>query len=476
MSLAQRRREVRAVPPDAWAAWVLNRAFTSQMQPRDEITGHALVQRLETVLLPLQGWAATLSVWLEEILPARLAGVRPEHLDTLLGQGQWLWLVHGEGEATVGTEPLIAFHHSAFPANATEKSAANEALDDASRDLLKCLAEFGPATSHEMAKRLSVPLDHVRQSLFKLISARAVTNEKVAFINRFYHAERSIKGTKQVSTELSATRPSAGRRLNNFRALLSQQGVGGGGRGPGRAAVGAEPGTEGRWRLTEALSEVDENAAARDERQAAWSALLMERYGVICREVVKFGCPNLNWPELADWLEAAEWRGEVRRGYFVEGLSGVQYTTDDIAAELALFCDRSGGGDTASHADELHLISVLDPANLYGASAPLDLPLLAGGRARLPRISGNAILMAHGRPIWIIQESGKRLTSLPHASKEVLRLGLRHLIRYFTKSSNKWTITTLDETPPVKSTWADELAEMGFVRDALSMTLYRGLT
>ena len=41
------------------------------------------------------------------------------------------------------------------------------------------------------------------------------------------------------------------------------------------------------------------------------------------------------WRVLAPHLARAEWRGEVRRGYFVEGLSGVQYALPGAADALA---------------------------------------------------------------------------------------------------------------------------------------------
>ena len=42
-----------------------------------------------------------------------------------------------------------------------------------------------------------------------------------------------------------------------------------------------------------------------------------------------------SWSEVAPYLSRSEWRGELRRGYFVEGLSGVQYATADAAIDLA---------------------------------------------------------------------------------------------------------------------------------------------
>src|SRR6185437_2555347 len=87
---------------------------------------------------------------------------------------------------------------------------------------------------------------------------------------------------------------------------------------------------EGRWsRLSMAPS--DDLEAA----HLAWASALLERYGVLVRETVELDPWAPPWRDLAPWLARAEMKGELRRGYFVEGLSGVQYATAEVVEELA---------------------------------------------------------------------------------------------------------------------------------------------
>ncbi len=125
-----------------------------------------------------------------------------------------------------------------------------------------------------------------------------------------------------------------------------------------------------------------------------------------------------SWRELAPLLARAELRGEVRRGYFVEGLSGVQYATEDAAEELARLAGSARSGGPAV------LLSTVDPANLYGSGAPLDIPLLEGGTARLVRGPANMLVLIAGRPVLIIEGYGKRLTGLASASEAEVRAAL----------------------------------------------------
>ena len=182
-----------------------------------------------------------------------------------------------------------------------------------------------------------------------------------------------------------------------------------------RRSLSARP--EGRW------SRLDPTAGDAESRLLAWAAVLLERYGVLTREVVALEPSAPSWGELAPLLSRSEWRGELRRGYFVEGLSGVQYASTTPPP--------SSPGSRRAPPTPLRsvLVCTTDPANLYGAGAPLDVELLDGGVARLPRLPGNFLVLRAGRPVLIIESYGKRLTGLASASPG------RH--RFRTESSSE---------------------------------------
>ena len=69
----------------------------------------------------------------------------------------------------------------------------------------------------------------------------------------------------------------------------------------------------------------------------------------------------------------------MRRGYFVEGLSGAQFALPEAARMLQETALPSTANAPAV------LLHTLDPANLYGSGAPLDIPLLDGGTRPLLR-------------------------------------------------------------------------------------------
>jgi ATP-dependent Lhr-like helicase len=221
---------------------------------------------------------------------------------------------------------------------------------------------------------------------------------------------------------------------------------------------------EGRWsRLNAAPPDEDPEPV-----RLAWSAVLLGRYGVLTRETLALDPWAPPWRDLATCLSRAELRGEIRRGYFVEGLSGVQYATTEAADALA---ERAA--DT-SRTTELVLISTLDPANLYGTGAPLDIDLLEGGTARLTRSPANFLVLCGGRPVLIIEAYGRRLTGLGSASEPELRAAVAQLPRLARPSRRVFKVESYNGAAPLASPAEPWLAEAGFVRDHPGMAYYAG--
>ena len=144
----------------------------------------------------------------------------------------------------------------------------------------------------------------------------------------------------------------------------------------------------------------------------AQASLLLQRYGIVARELALLDARALPWRVLYEVLSRMELAGDVRRGYFVEGLSGAQFALPEAARQLQDLCLPS------TVAAPVVLLHSLDPANLYGAGAPFDVALLDGGVRSLLRRPGNWLVLRAGRPVLLIEQQGRRLTALPSASRE----------------------------------------------------------
>ena len=240
-------------------------------------------------------------LWETELLPRRVSGYRPSWLDDILGRGSWLWRAEG---STRG-EPRVAFFARDF-AGLTEPAPGpdGDPLGPDESKVLDLLGRMGASFAAELARAAGLEPSRVRRALLDLAGRGLATND------RLDPMRAGSDATLLALAEASRDR-AAGRSLRIK---------------PRRTAAGQ---AEGRWsRLN--LPPDDPQA-----RLLAWAGILLDRYGVLSREVVALEPSAPGWGELAPLLARAEWRGEVRRGYFVEGLSGVQYASEEAAAELA---------------------------------------------------------------------------------------------------------------------------------------------
>jgi ATP-dependent Lhr-like helicase len=430
LSLALRRRESLAVRPEVFADFVARR---QHVHPATRREGAAAVAG---ALESLHGFAAPADLWELELLPRRVRDYRPGWLDELLASGGWLWRAEGDNRGA----PRVAFVPRDF-AGAWPAAATHDALPRVEALVLDQMTGHGASFATDLSRVLGLEPSRVRTALRSLMRRGHVTND------RFDPLRPGAEAMAEALTEASGA--AGGRRggLGHIRPRF-------------RRTASARP--EGRWSR---LSDVDSDPEA---AHLAWAAALVERYGVLSRETAALDPWAPPWRDLAHWLARAELRGELRRGYFVEGLSGVQYATDEAASALT---QQASGPDPG---DEPVLMSTLDAANLYGSGAAFDIPLLEGGTARLLRSPANYLVLLRGRPVLIIEALGRRLTGLASASEVELRSALVLLPTLAGPARRVLKVETYNTAATLASPAAAWLAELGFVRDHPGMAYYAG--
>jgi ATP-dependent helicase Lhr and Lhr-like helicase len=429
LSIAMRRRESVAVPPEAFADFVARRQGVHPTTLREGLAavGMAIEQ--------LRGFAAPADLWESRILPSRVRDFRATWLDEILGSGDWTW----RARADVKGEPRVAFvpRDLAGPWLKFEESPELSSTEMQVHDHLN---RRGASFVAEIARETVLGPAATRAALDSLMRRGQVTNDRFDPLRA--GGQAMLEALHAASSR--AFGPALGRGRPSLRRPASRR-------------------PEGRWSSILSAAVEDPEAA-----HLAWASTLLDRYGVLSRETVEVDPWAPPWRDLAPWLARAEMRGELRRGYFVEGLSGVQYAEPETIAELARVASE------LARSSEPILLASVDPANVYGSGAPLDIPLLEGGTARLTRNSSNFLVLIAGRPVLIVEAAGKRLTGLASASEIELKRAISLLTtlagphRRVLKVENYNTATTL--ASPAEP-W---LAEAGFVRDPPGMAFYAG--
>lgn len=427
LSIALRRRESVAVAPEVFADFLLRwqSVHPETRRAGDEAVGQVLEQ--------LQGLSVPAELWESEVLPARIGDYRPSWLDDALAAGSWWWQAASEGRS----EPKVAFLARSFPPRQAPPDAPPLGPD--ALTVLETLGRLGACFATDLARVSALAPSRVRLALDELSRRGLVTND------RFDPMRPGARAQTAALAAATAPRVGLGTRRRSLRRPATDR-------------------PEGRWSAIVAPG----SAGLEEADVLAWADVLLRRYGVLTRETAALDPWAPAWKDLASCLARAEVRGEVRRGYFVEGLSGVQYATDEAVEALA----RQGLAPTGAQAPVL--ISTLDPANLYGSGAPFDVDLLEGGTARLPRSPANHIVLHGGRPVLIVEAWGRRLTGLASAADDEVRAAIGLLRRLARPPRRALAVESYNQAAALTSPAAPWLAEAGFVRDPPGMTFYAG--
>ena len=169
-------------------------------------------------------------------------------------------------------------------------------------------------------------------------------------------------------------------------------------------------------------------------------------------------------------LATLEESGRVRRGYFVEGLSGAQFarpgSIDRIrAAQPDVGDDREGG-----HC-RIDLRPAVDPANPWGSILPW--PASGGDEGARPRrVAGAWLLLHNGLPLLYLGASGRQLTTFPGPlDRPGVQQACFDALRAMPGTTRRRTliIEKIDGEPVAASRYRDALLRAGFVSD------YRGV-
>ncbi|HEX2030107.1 MAG TPA: DEAD/DEAH box helicase [Actinomycetota bacterium] len=356
---------------------------------RDPSAG-ALPQALERVAgIPVP--AASL---VADVLGCRFANGSEGRIDDALGSPELAWQgLRGRRVAVMRRDEVELL---ARP--------PDEAPGQAARDVERVLAERGALFLSEIARATSRDEAEVVRGLFELVWAGRATND--------------------APTGMREPRPR-----------------------PGRPRVAGRFPVYGRWSLLPPLAD---DPPARAE---AWARRLLAAYGVVAREMASAAEVPVPWAAVADALSTMEARGEVRRGYFVRGLSGIQFASARAVEKLR----RPAEGRSA-------LVAAADPANPYG---PL-LPVVGDRPYRLHRVPGAWLVVVDGLPLLAAEAGGRRLVPLAADGVRAAVSLLPELARRLP--GGRLVVERWDGQPATAGEAAEALLAAGFSRGPRRMT------
>jgi ATP-dependent helicase Lhr and Lhr-like helicase len=395
-------------------------------------SGHTIAD----TLTQLQGYPIHPELWLREIMRLRHPGQAPELSGNRNGgawigtpAGRMMFVERGNGNCLLSPLGQIDEDRLGSPASR----------------ILLWLRGNGASFLADLREGTGLSLHALNRGIAELFWNGWITNDEFAEILGVQNLPRS-EDDQPIEPVQMIARPGSRERLRLTRKV--------------RAAIRNAPGWNGRWALTRTPPLMGE-AAGPEERAIRQAHILLQRYGVVTRDVVARES-LLPWRELAPVFHLLEFRGEIRRGYFVEGLSGIQYAHPDAMEML-----RSTRA-TPPRATDIVLLNALDPAAPF---APIATPTdESDSPLRISRHPGNYIALAGGLPFVAFTSNGARITTMGAPSGELVGAALARFVELLRlpphiRPFREIVVEYCDDNRAADSPLAGALRSLGFVGD-----------
>jgi ATP-dependent helicase Lhr and Lhr-like helicase len=364
-----------------------------------------------TVLRQLEGAPLLASALESEILPLRIEEYEPFLLDGLLATGEITWAGLEPVGPKDGRIALYLTEHEPLlsrPPRPVDSEMAKKIKEE--------LGRGGALFFADLVRRVGGYPNDLADALWELVWAGEVSNDTLLPLRSLLRGDTS-----------------SGR--------------------PGAGPLGARvlPGTEGRWWLRGASRP---DAPSDTARRTALARSLLERHGVVTREVVQSEGIAGGFSAVYALLKEMEERGQVRRGYFVAGRGALQFAVPGADEELRA---RRDEGEP-----RLFVLPASDPANPYGASLPWP-----ESPSNLGRGAGAQVLLYGGELVAYLGRGERALlTFLPPDEPERSAAG-RAVVEGLGAMVDEGgrralLLASVDGVDPGKSVLAPWLSDAGF--------------
>jgi ATP-dependent Lhr-like helicase len=455
------RQEVQPVPLAVYADFL---ARWQHLHPAGRLEGPgALTQVVQQLrALPVVG-----QVWERDVLPLRLARYDPAEMSALCQDGELVWVGSGDSDPRrARVRFLFRGEGGAFLAPAPQDLAA---LSEPARQVYAFLRSEGAVFFADICGALELAEDAAEAALVELTLAGLATND-------------SPDTLRQIVLRGSASAATARRPLSGLEADLAER-LGprplriGPGRRPAQSEMraarrrvrqrleAARPSRwSGRWAAVHRFGVLGkplpgEEIASRQARQ------LLARYGVVTRDSLAGEEGAWDWSRIYETLQRLEMRGEVRRGYFVHGLPGVQFALPEVVERL-----RALRGDDD---ETLVVMNACDPANLYGPAQEGGPLTAAGEPLAFSRIPSTWLVQQRGLPVLLAEDTASRITTAQGAGDAVVQAALHALVQHLATFERRLTVHTWNGAPVLESPGQLLLEAAGFYREYPGMAWER---
>lgn len=456
--LAHARRQIEAVDLDRFSRFMLQWQHLSAGARLSAADGTVRVAR------QMYGLARPAEQWQREFFPARVDDFEPEALSRLIAAGEMVWI----GGASAKPDEAASLSSIRFVRRGTVRAwittMDDQPLSEHARRVVQSLQQDGPSFFDELLASSSLTSRQLRDALRELVGASLVTNDTMDSLRAVVQWRPLVSPRDRSQPDPtrwlpSDFTPSANRyvvqRRPNLRRLPKWK-------RPDREGFTEDVQWPGRWSLVRTPRLLGPEA-----EEAVWAEMIarqwLDRYGIVAREIWRRERPSIGWRAIYRELKRLEFRGEVRRGYFVRGLSGAQFALPE-AVEMLRAEDTTVAGETV-------VITAADPANVFTLPIPQDPARDAFVR---PRSRAALLVAVNGSVVMMAERRGERVVVRPGTSEEDVRHAAAALARHLlARTTRDLVVETIDGVPASGAAWRDAFVAAGFRGGTIGLRYYR---
>ncbi len=380
-------------------------------------TGDAL-DKLFGSVERLRIYPAAAELWETEILPARIMNYESRDLDLLFQEGDIQWI--GTSERTI-----------TFGFKGDEELLLN--LDAGLIEDQLLPASPGKYDFADLLDTTGAPAGDLAGRLWKAAWRGQLSNDTMAALRTGILNKFSITADRNNASPTRASRSG----FNRWR--------------------GSVP-FAGNWYRLHTHGTDEPDNIEREELNKDRVRLLLERYGILFRELLQKETEGFRWPTLYRSMRLMELSGEIRSGYFFEGIPGPQFISPHA---LRLLQQQTADND-------IFWLNAVDPVSLCGLGLVSGLPR---------RIPSNHMVYDGQELVLVSERNGKSLTfNVSPDNEKIPRYlcVLRHLLYRSFQPLHKIEIVTINDTPVRTSPFLAVIEQaFNIVRDHKSIYIQR---
>jgi ATP-dependent Lhr-like helicase len=402
----------------------------------------------------LYGIARPPLAWEQEYIAARVRNAPRGALTQLGASGEMIWAGEGTGsDSDPGASRLRAVR---FVKRGTERAwlaPVNAPTLSARADSVRTVLQArGALFFFELQQQSKLGTHALRDALRELVVAGLITNDSVDALQHvarwrplFQNRRDDVDPARWLPADFvpSPNRPVVQRRVNVRRLPEWKR--------PDRE--GGDSPWPGRWWLLDRSASADDRHSEEVDAELARivAQQWLDRYGVVARDWWRRERPPVSWRSIYRELRRMELRGDVRRGYFVNGLAGAQFALPAAVEQL-----RAAG---SASDEELVIISSTDPANVWSLSG-LGAP--AGDTFARPRTPRALLVVRGGGVIMTADARGHSVNVRPTLADTEVEQAAGVLVRHIAARRTKDVVVeTIDGTAAGSSRHANAFVAAG---------------